>query len=214
MSTVPTKLVDKITFFETHLPVWAVNPTAIGLTALQVADLTSMTAAARGAYESALASRSISLAATGTQNDLVGVMGTFGSDLIKTIRAFAETTNDSSVYQSAQIPPPAPPTPAGPPPKPTNLEAALLLPFGIGLSWKGSVASGAYFSIWRKLDTETAFSLVETTNDKSFEDRSLPVGIASVEYYIAANRDAFTINSVALTVSMGADGTANISMAA
>lgn len=140
----------------------------------------------------------------------------FGSDLVKTMRAFALKTDNPDVYATAQIPPPAPPSPVGPPEQPTELSASVLLPFGIGLTWKGSVASGAYFGVFRKLPGETSFSLIKTTGDKNYNDSALPAGVASVDYYIAAMRDDYQVNSSSLEVRFGPDGEASttLSMAA
>lgn len=214
MATVPNTLIGKIQFFEQHLPLWAVDPEAIGLTALEVAALTTETAQARADYDAAQDLRLAARIGTETQNNSVASMYDMGSGFIKTIRAFAEKTGDDSVYTTAGIPAPQPPTPAGPPDQPTDLTAKVLLPFGLGLSWKGSVSQSAYFSIWRKLSTETAFTMIKTTSDKSFDDITVPGGIDSVSYYIAARRDDFTVNSASLTIAFGADGTASMTLAA
>jgi hypothetical protein len=214
MPVVPQTIIGRIEFYEQHLPVWALNPTAIGLSAAQVADLTARTIQARADYEAAQAVRNTAKAATMTQNDAVSFMHELGGDLVKTIRAFAETTDDTAVYAAAEIPAPQPPTPPGPPDQPTALDADILLPFGIGLTWKGSTAQSTYFGIWRKLDSEVNPVLIKTTKNKSFDDRTLPDGTNAVDYYIAAYRDDFEVNSATLRIQIGANGATSMTLAA
>jgi predicted dehydrogenase len=206
MATVPTTILGKIEFYEQHLPVWSVDPAAIGISATDIIDMSAVVSQARADYDTAQASRNAAKANTEVQNTSVGTMADMGGGLIDTIRAFAKKNDDPGVYAAAQIPAPQPPTPSGPPDKPTELEASVLLPFGIGLAWKGSVAVGAYFGVFRKLSSETSFSLIETTGDKKFEDITLPAGVDGVDYYIAAMRDDFKVNSVTLQVRFGAEG--------
>lgn len=214
MATVPDKITEKLAFFEQHLPVWIAKPTEIGISAAQVANLATLVVAARDAYEATVDARQASKTATTTQNFALDAMSEFGGDLIKTIRAYAETTNNTDVYDIAQIPPPAAPTPAGPPEQPTNLTASLLTPFGLGLNWKGSVAQGAYFGIWRKINGESSFSFIGTTKNKSFDDTTVPAGTNSVLYYITAYRDEFSVNSGVLSIQFSAGGTTSIALAA
>jgi hypothetical protein len=206
MATVPNTILGKIQFYEQHLPVWSVDPAAIGLVAADIIALSAVVNQARTDYDTAQASRNAAKANTEVQNTSVGTMADMGGGFIDTIRAFAKKNDDPGVYAAAQIPAPQPPTPPGPPEKPTELEAGVLLPFGVSLTWKGSVASGAYFGIFRKLTSETSFSLLKTLSDKSFDDTSLPAGVDGVDYYIAAMRDEFQVNSVTLQVRFGPEG--------
>ncbi len=214
MPVVPQTIIGKLEFYEEHLPVWSKDPAAIGLTPVQLVELANRTSAARAAYDAAHAARSAAKASTLSQAQSIDAMHDLGGDLIKTIRTFAETNDDPAVFVLAEIPAPAPPTPAGPPEQPTELAANFLLPFGIGLSWKGSVAQGAYFGIWRRLDGENEFTLVATSKEKSFDDQTLPAGAASVSYYISAHRESFTVNGSALSIQIGANGNMSLSMAA
>jgi hypothetical protein len=214
MAVVPDKIAEKLSYFEQHLPVWAANTTTIGITSLQISDLAILVADARANFDSAIDARSVSRAATVAQNASIDAMVELGGDLIKTIRAFAETTNDITVFETAQVPPPSPPTPAGPPEQPTNLAAKLLTPFGLTISWNGSAAQGTYFNIWRKLNAETVFSFVGTTKTKSLDDTSIPDGTTSANYYISAHRDEQTVNSAIMTLQFGSGGGAGLTLAA
>lgn len=186
---------------------WAADPPAIGLTALQISDLTTATAAARASLTAQTNAINIKEAATNTMHVQTDALRSLGGDLVKVIKTFAELTGDPLVYDEAQVPPPAPPTPAGPPPQPTELSAALLPGGGIRLAWKGSVSQGAYFSIYRRLDGESSFTLIKSPKTKSFDDTTVPAGIGSLVYYIQAVRDEFSVDSSWFMVNLGAGGT-------
>ena len=210
----PNSREQMIAWFNERAPTWAADPTGIGLTAANVAELVSRVSLAETSLSNATATRTSARDATVVfHNDSDDLRG-FGADLIKLIKAYAESTNDPNVYAAASVPPPAPPTPAGPPDMPTNLAAELLNPFGLGLSWKGSVSQSAFFGVWRRLDSETDFTLLKSTTNKDFEDRTLPAGVNTVDYYIAAYRDDFQVNSTTLSLQIGANGTSGLTLAA
>lgn len=197
---------EMIQWFSDRIADWAANAASIGLSAAQVTALATLVNDAEGVLAAATAARIASRDATVDYHNGADTLRTYGADLIKVIKAFAESTNDPTVYSTASVPPPAPPTPAGPPDKPTDLEASLVLPYGIRLNWKGSAARNAYFGIFRRLPGETGFTFLQTTKDKTYDDTTIPTGVASVEYYIAAFRDPYQVNSSALAVQFGPSG--------
>jgi hypothetical protein len=215
MATVlPASREQMINWFNDRAAAWAADPVGIGLTALQVADLAAKIAASDAALSDANVAKISSKDATVVYYSETDDLRSFGADLIKTIKAYAETTNDAGVYAAASVPPPLPPSPAGPPDKPSALEAELLSGGGLHLSWKGTVSKSAYFSVYRKAEGETAFTLLDSPKDKFFDDNTIPAGANSVIYYIQARRDDFRVNSIQYTVSFGAGGTASLTMAA
>ena len=211
---VPETQQGAIDFFATRTPTWAANQASIGISAAQVVDIDSKVTAAQTKLAAAQAARVASQTATLELRDALKDMRSFGGDLIKTIRTFAETTDDATVYTLSDIPPISPPTPAGPPDQPVELAASILLPFGIGLAWKGSVSQSAYFAVWRRLPGEVSFTMIETTKNKTFEDSTLPDATASVEYYIAAIRDTYTVNSSTLSIQIGSNAAGQMTLAA
>lgn len=213
MAVLPESRAALVAWFEARLPVWALDPTGIGLTAVQVSDMAALVAAARSALTAQTNAINAKLAATSTMHVQTDAVRSFGGDLVKVIKNYADLTNNPLVYDEAQVPPPAPPTPAGPPPQPTELVASVLLPFGIGLTWKGSVAQSAYFGIYRQLPGESGFSLIDTSKTKSYQDTTVPAGTARADYYIAALRDDYQVNSSTLTVQFGPGGTMVTSLA-
>jgi hypothetical protein len=208
MPIIPRNLVGKIEFFEQHLPVWAVDPAAIGLDAGQIVDLTARTTQARSDYESAIAIRNSAKAATETQNSAVDFMFDLGADLVKTIRAFAETTDDDAVYAAAQIPAPAPPKPTGPPEMPTNLTADVNNFGSIVLEWKGSRAVGTQFILQRQMIPVGApagpWTFVGSSVTNDYTDTTVPTGFAGVSYRVYAQRAGGTSDvSTPTTISFG-----------
>lgn len=196
MSVLPESRLDQLQFFESHVSVWgSAPPTALGLTASQVAALGALTSAARTAYTQMQAQHQAAKASTGTWYDAHDLMRNMGADLIKVIKAYAAATNNPGVYNSAQIPAPKSPTPTPAPSTPTNVVASLQFSGAIGLSWTSSVANGTAFSVWRKLNQSgQAFEQIATVSGTTeFVDQTLPAGAGGsagngVLYAVQAHR--------------------------
>jgi hypothetical protein len=190
MGVVPPTRIEKIEFYEAHNPVWAANAAAIGLTAAQVTALTTLTTAARAAFNAQRAAQDAAKAATENFHNKVREMQSQGSDLIKTIKAYADTKNDPNVYVLANIPAPAAPTPAGPPVAPTDLAAVMNSDGTIRLTWKGSLAQRQFFSVWRQLPSQNMPLQIGAVAAKEFTDVTVPRGLNQVVYNVRAHRDA------------------------
>jgi len=122
-------------------------------------------------------------------------MSSFGGDIIKTIRAFAETTGDPGVYTAAQIPPPAPPAPLGPPETPTDLSGVLTTDGQINLRWGGSRKGGTSYTVERSVTGANGpWTIIGTSEERAFVDTALPVGLDSVMYRVRAARSGGTSN--------------------
>jgi hypothetical protein len=192
MSVVPDTLAEKISFFENHLTVWASNAAAIGIDAAQATQIAGLTVQARNLYNAAQTARDAARAATQAQNDAVAAMASYGGDLIKTIRAFAETNEDPGVYATAQIPAPKPRTPLGPAPTPENLAATLTNAGTISLSWQTETAGRMGFVVERRTGAPGqafgGWSLIGTSSTKNFIDETLPTGLESAQYRVFAER--------------------------
>ena len=220
MSVLPNVLIDQIQFCEAHAPVWALAPTAIGLTAAQVTALSTATAAARKSYNDAQAAREASKAATMTQNTNVTTMRVQAADLIRQIKAFAELqANPGAVYATAQIPPPAAPTPAPAPGKPSDFNVSLEPDGSVTLSWSATdsaASGGAFFMISRRLPGQTGFvgiggapgSTAESRR-ASFTDATVPASAAAqgAQYIVQGFRGTRAGEaSDAVVVQFGVDG--------
>lgn len=214
MPIVPNKDAEAITFFEAHIPVWTTAAASIGVTPLQITSFDTQVKAARAKLTAAIAAREASKTATNAFSTSVGTMREVGADLIATIKAFAETSNNPNVYDLAQIPPPAAPTPPPALVAPENLTADPAADGSISLKWKGSIKYSTFFSIFRKGPGETGFTQISTVASKQFIDPAPPPpaatasGVArTVEYLVRAQRQsAIGPPSSIVTVTYGAGG--------
>jgi hypothetical protein len=205
MTDIPDTVLGKIQFFEQHIPVWAADPAAIGLDAGAIVEITSRTGAARLSYNDAQAARSASRAATVNQTADIKHMMAFGTAVVATIKAFADLSgDDQAVYAAAEITPDGNPSPLAPPAPATNLAADLLNTGALKLTWKGTVAHGTFYAVWRRLENETEYETLGSVSAKSFTDTSLPVGTPEATYYLVTHRDEMSSDATEpITVRFG-----------
>jgi len=189
---VPDTQQGAIDFFANRLSTWGANATSIGLTAQQVTDIADKVSAAQSKLAAAQAARIASKNATLELHNALDAMRSFGGDLIKTIRAFAETSGDDNVYVLSDIPPVSPPTPVGPPQTPTNITATINNFGYVTVRWKGSRAAGTQFILQRQLVPLTGspepWTYAGTTVDNEYTDITVPTGYAAVSYRVYAQR--------------------------
>ncbi len=198
-----------IMWCQAHTDVFANNAAAIGLTpgqAVAFADATTAAADLTLAQEQA---RQAAKVATQAAVDAVDALRANAGDTVRLIRAFAETQADpAAVYQLAQIPPPASPSPAPPPAQPIDLTVTLEPGSGnLTLRWKAANpvgTSGTTYIIRRKLPGESAFSFVGVSGKKTFVDNTLNAGPDSVQYTVQGQRaDSSGPLSPIFTVNFG-----------
>ncbi len=189
MAVLPTTRVAKIEYFESHIAQWLANSAAIGVQPSSLASLQALVTAARAAFNAQQTQLAAAKAATASFYVKTDDMAELGSDLIKTIKAYAETTNNPNVYALAAIPAPAAPTPAGAPTAPTALDATMNADGTITLKWKGVLAARQFFSIWRQLPGQNSPTQIGSIAAKSFIDTSVPRGLTQVVYSVRAHRD-------------------------
>ncbi len=190
MPVVPSTRIEKVEFYEAHNPTWATNAANIGVTPAQVASLANLTKSAREAFNAQKTAQDAAKAATQRFYNTVRDMQSLGADLIKNIKAYADTTNNPNVYVLANIPEPAAPTPAGPPVAPTDLSAVMNSDGTMRLTWKGSIAQRQFFSIWRQLPSQSMPLQIGAVAAKDFTDVTVPRGLTQVVYSVRAHRDS------------------------
>ena len=190
MGVVPQTRLGKLEFYEAHLAAWSANAVGIGLTATEVTDLTALVTAARAQFNAQQTAKDAAKAATLGFHDKADAMQSLGSELIRTIKLYAQTKNDPGVLVVAQLPKPLPPTPAGPPVAPTDLTASMNSDGSIRLAWKGSVAQRQFFSVWRQLPSQSMPLQIGSVAAKEFTDLTVPRGLTQVVYCVRAHRDA------------------------
>jgi len=186
----PNDIDGQIQFFQQRLTAWATSPATIGLTADQVADLQTFVNLAGSSRSAAINARQASKNATATQNANVSAMMNQGTAMIQTIRAFADLSGDpDSVFTTAELDAPsAKGTPRPAPVPATDMSAELLNTGAIRLTWKGTVAFGTVYTIYRRIG-EGSFAPIGTSTTKSFTDGTVPAGTAEVDYAAVTQRD-------------------------
>jgi hypothetical protein len=190
-SVVPETLNDKISFFEQRLSLWAANSAQLGVQSSDVTQLATLVTQARALYNAAQSARNAAKSATVSQNVAVENMFDLGSDLVKTIKAKALTTNNPNIYALSQIPPPAAPSPVGTPATPTNLTGAIDASGLLTLAWRAERAgptSGIVFQVSRKRYNESNFTLIGSTFDTAFADNSFDAASGPFSYRVQALR--------------------------
>ena len=90
MSVLPDKINDRIAWFEQRLSSWQSNAAAIGVLPAQVLQLKNFVQTARANYNAAQTARAVAKDATVVLTSADKIMTTFGSDLIQTIKLFAQ----------------------------------------------------------------------------------------------------------------------------
>lgn len=221
MPTVPTKDLDAVQFFETHIPVWTANAVALGTSAAAVTALDGKTKTARADSNAQQTAREAARTATNVFHGSVRAMRAAGADIIRQIRTQAEVTGNPNVYNLAQIPPPSAPTANPPPGQPNSFAVSLTGSGAIVLTWKSTNSApsgGAYFTVKRRLPGETSFTVVGGTGSRSFADDSVPAGVNLVTYIVQGFRGSEPgVESDQMNVQFGAAGegmTASLKMAA
>jgi hypothetical protein len=178
-----------LTFGEAHDLAWKTNFASIGITEAQGTAYMALVTAARTAYDEMIVARNA--AKDATQDFYVAAQDMYddAAMLLGIIKGYANTqANPQAVYSAASIPPPADPTPAGPPVDCTDLKASLTNIGNVELSWKGSLAKNQFFSVWRKLTGETSWTLLGSVRSKSFLDTTVPEAVAGGQYQVKAQR--------------------------
>jgi hypothetical protein len=193
MGNLPTSRIGQLEWFESRISDWTTNATLIGLTSGQVTSLAGTISDARAAYDAAQVARNASKDATGNWHIASNKMRDPGRAYIAAIKAYAETTNNPSVYTLASIDPPAPPTPASAPAVPTSVTGSVSPTGVVTVSWEATPSgpsSGIIFMVQRKRQGEAGWTVIGATQEKAFLDPSANVAAGNVSYQLRAQRGA------------------------
>jgi hypothetical protein len=202
----PHPKINQITWFEVHLPRWAADPAAFGLSQGAVDQLAAAVAEARSAYDAAQAARQAAMSATVAENTAVAAMLGRGRAAVNTVKAFIEGSGDLSLWGAAGLEPPATPGGGADPAAPEQLRAALDPTGRLIITWKAAQPRGVsnvVYAVRRSIEGG-AFILIDTVGGKRFADGGVPAGTATVAYTIQARRGGrASAWSQALTVRFG-----------
>ncbi len=219
MSITPQTRLGKVEFYESHVGPWGSSAVAIGTTVSAVNALSALTSAARKAYGDHLVAQDAAKTATQKFYDTVRAMHDgpgAGADMLNTIKAFAQTTNNPNVYTLAMIPPPAIPGVSPPPAKPTDFRVNLLEDGSLKLNWKCSNPAGTgstNYEVLRKSGITTTFTYLGQVGKKSFTDMTIPAGATPSIYQITALRSTQRGLPAQFTVNFGVGGGGSIFIA-
>ncbi|HMN40969.1 MAG TPA: hypothetical protein PKE29_08995 [Phycisphaerales bacterium] len=220
MGDIPSKQSEFLAFCAAHEPLWSANAAAIGVLPATALAFKTATNTAQTTFNALEAARIAAKAATNTNDTAMSAARSDAADIVRTIRAFAQTSNNPNVYSIAGISPPAPPTPAPKPSKPEMLSTGLEPGGALTIYWKATNPRGGTvtYSIARKLPAETGFTIVANTGGnagangrptglrgrKQWTDGTLPVNSGGVQYLITGVRgDVLGEPSEILTVTFG-----------
>lgn len=214
MPIVPTKNLDALIFCEAHTALFLAQAANIGLSSAQATSFKNAVVAGRAAWDARQNAIEAARVATVAMDDALGAMRRSAGDTIRLIKAFAETqSNPNSVYNTAQLPPPAVPSPAGPPGTPTAFKVGLNGDGSITLKWKctnPAGTTGTVYNVSRRIANQTAFSPLGAVGVREFTDATIPVSAASnggVVYRVQAQRAGdFGEPSEQILVQFGAGG--------
>jgi hypothetical protein len=197
-----------------HSSVFTANATAIGLTAAKCTAYATLLTDAVKAVDDVEQAKSKYRAAVVTAKEAmrslsVNLNGT--GELVRTIRAFAESqANPDSVYSLAQIDPPASAAPLPAPNPATDITVGLEPMTGaIMLKWKAAQpGTGTVYVVKRRVNSTGSWEFVGTAgSDKTFVDVTFPAGPDSVQYSIQAQRSNLFSETTGVVVNFGVGAT-------
>lgn len=210
MGTYPTSpRAEFLLWCKAHVPVFVANAPDIGLTPELATAFSAAVDAATATELAQETARESARQATTDVNNAFSALHELTGNLVRLVRAFAETSTDpGAVYALAKIPGPSPATPAPPPAQPTDLRVELdASTGGLTIRWKASNprgTSGTSYLVRRRLPGESGFSFIGSTGNKFFTDTTLVAGPDSVEYTVQGQRaDSTGPVSAIMTVRFG-----------
>ncbi|MEQ1822266.1 MAG: hypothetical protein ABL949_07140 [Fimbriimonadaceae bacterium] len=187
MPIVPQTKVGALLWGHVHLESFS-DPMPIGLSAQQSAEYAAALAEFEAAVTAANQARNEARGKTALADSAWAKFQRVSASCLATIKAKAEASPEPHViYGRALIPPAKTRTPAGPPVDVTNLSAHLQNDGSVLLKWKGTLKQGQFFSVWRKLESQS-WTQLGSIAGKSFTDPGLPAGSVAAQYMIRSHR--------------------------
>lgn len=190
MAEYPSKITDQLDWAQSHIGNFITHAVAIGITAGDATAFQGLTDEALAAYNEAVQAKQTSKEKTLALRNAAKNLRAKASQIITTVRVKAEATKDPNVYVLAGISPRQAPSELPPPAMPQNITIGMLNDGVIELEWKGDLRTTSYFSVWRRLNNETAMTMVGVTDSKKFQDDGVPVGTLYAMYAVRAHRNS------------------------
>lgn len=212
MGTIPTSPRSEfLAWCQLHVNIFLTQADNIGLTEDQANAFSAAVTAANATNNAALAAKSAAEFANENNAVKFADLRKSASEMVRSIRTFAENENNPQVYVIAQVPPPVDPSTAPPPAKPTNLAVQLNTSNGaVMLSWKASNpvgTAGTSYIVRRRTSPTGEFQFVGVTGQKKFTDNTFFAGPDSVQYKVQGQRaDSAGPESDIFTITFGRSG--------
>jgi hypothetical protein len=171
-----------------------------------VAALATNCETARAKWNAKQAAEQAARTATSEWLGAINTMSIAGAMIIDQIR-FKAKTGGAAIWDLAQLPQPAIPTPVGDPGEPTDFTVKLTATGALDLKWKcenPEGAQGTIYQIYRKTGSGE-FVYVGGSGDKSFLDDTLPAGSTNVQYKMQAVRSTAVGPWAVFNVAFGVD---------
>ena len=182
---------QRLDWIEARIDQWQANAAVIGITPAQALALKALVAAASASSTAAGVARDNAKSATRKYYDAMSGMSGPTRDLIVTIKAFAETSNNPNVYNLSNIDPPAPPTPVVAPTAPFDVSGSVSPTGNATITWdadRSGASSGIFFMLERKRGGEATFLVFGGTAEKNFLDVDPRFASGTIQYRVKAQR--------------------------
>lgn len=212
MGTIPTSpRSDFLAWCQAHVNTFITQADNIGLTEDQANAFSAAVTAATTSNNAATLAKLNAESANENNSEKFSDLRRSASEMVRSIRTFAENEDNPQVYIIANVPPPVDPSTAPPPAKPTNLAVQLNTSNGaVMLSWKASNpvgTAGTSYIVRRRTSPTGEFQFVGVTGQKKFTDNTFFAGPDSVQYTVQGQRaDSAGPASDIFTITFGRSG--------
>jgi len=201
---------ERLQWIEARIDQWQQNQAQIGISVQQITNLKTLVGSASATFTAAEFARAAAKNATRDFYEAFNDMSGPTRDLIATIKAFAETTNNPNVFSLSSIEPPAPPTPATAPTNPFDVSGSVSPTGNATITWdadRSGASTGIFFMVERKRGNEATFSIIGGTAEKAFLDVDPRFATGTVQYRVKAQRGSLSSNwSVPIAFSITGGG--------
>ncbi len=206
----PDTKAGKVAYFQSKIAPWTASATTIGTTTAAVTALDGKVTAAQDKLAAQVAAQQLAKTATEAADNAVNELVLAGGNIIADIRAMARNSADpANIYELAQVPAPATPTPVGELGKASDFAVLLQETGALDLKWKCTnprAATGTFYTVWRRIGNVGSFiCLGGCGSEKKFLDSTVPAGSASVTYKIQATRSGSLGQWAQFVVNFGVD---------
>ncbi|MEQ9097324.1 MAG: hypothetical protein RIE32_13795 [Phycisphaerales bacterium] len=190
MSTIPRENDAAVAWCATHLPIWTANAAAIGLDPLELAELSTLISEANTRLTARDQAKDAASGAIGSFNEAAGLMRDMAALQVTKIRTFAKASDTPAiVYEDAQIPAPADPSPRPAPGTPVLFTVALDQSGALKVEFKcpnPPRVTALTYRVERSLGAQQPFVFFKNAKERSFTDDTVPSGSGDVTYRVTA----------------------------